>query len=271
MRGFDARIDSADGIARETIESLLDHGAKAGRWLRGLTLGVALIVGGWFAARSLPVRALFPDYATARGAQRTVTLADGSVLTIDTDAALDFDLGDDGRRVTLFQGQIRARVTPDTARPFVVETRDGTAMALGTAFTVRRDEDATIVTVLQSRVRACPTKAPESDCADLAPGDQVRMVSRNLEHLARVDPETAAIWAEGWLAADDRPVADILRELNRYRYQAVRFDPAALAGIRVSGSFPLRDPDRALRGILQSTGLRLSRSGDGDLLVYRGE
>ncbi|WP_313443485.1 hypothetical protein [Novosphingobium sp.] len=88
-----------------------------------------------------------------------------------------------------------------------------------------------------------------------------------LAHLGRIDPDAAAIWTEGWLAADDQPVAHVLLELNRYRKKPLRFDEGELAGVRVSGSFPLADTDRALQGILQSTGLRLTRVSDGELWV----
>lgn len=272
MRGLDAQIDSTGDIGREAIETVLEKRSRSGRWLGGLTMGiVALAAGGWMTAQSLTVRALFPDYETARGEQRTVTLADGSGLAIDTDAALDFDRSDGARTVTLFRGQLLARVAADRAHPFVVRTRDGTATALGTAFTVRRDDDATMITVLESRVRACPAQSASTDCADLLPGDRVRMAHGRLEHLGRVDPEAAGMWATGWLVADDQSVADVLLELNRYRERPVRFDPAELADVRVSGSFPLTDPDRALDGILRSTGLRLSRSGGDDPRVYHPE
>ncbi|MFT3968111.1 MAG: FecR domain-containing protein [Sphingobium sp.] len=270
MRGLDAQFDSTDDIGRETIETVLERRSRKDRWFGGLALGLLLLAGGgWLAAQSLTVRAWFPDYATARGEQRSVTLADGSGITIDTDAALDFRRDGVSRTVTLFRGQILARVAKDNARPFVVKTRDGTATARGTAFIVRRDDDATTITVLESHVRACPTKADPDDCADLSPGDQARMSNGRLARLGRVDPETAAIWAEGWLAADDLPVARVLLELNRYRRQPVRFDARELAGVRVSGSFPLADTDRALDGIVRSTGLRLSSGDDGAPVVSR--
>jgi transmembrane sensor len=271
MRGLDVQIGDADPIGREAIAKMLRPRSKSGRRIGGLALGLVLLVGcGWLSAQSLTVRAWFPDLETGRGEQRTVTLADGSGLTLDTDAALDFETDADRRHVTLFRGQILAHVARDATRPFVVETRHGTATALGTAFTVRQDENVTTVTVLESRVRACPATA-EGDCIDLQPGDRVRMGADGLERLGRVDPAAAGMWAEGWLAADDQPVVDVLTELNRYRQQPVRFETADLVGIRVSGSFPLADPNRALEGIVRSTGLTMSRSGDGSMLVRRAK
>jgi transmembrane sensor len=93
----------------------------------------------------------------------------------------------------------------------------------------------------------------------------------SLERLNRINPKTAGMWAKGWLVADDQPVARVLLELNRYLRQPVRFDAQELAAIRVSGSFPLADPDRALGGILQSTGLRMSSTTDDAPRVSRAK
>ena len=270
MRAFDTQIDSTDDIGRETIQSLLDARGRKTRRIGGAALGVFAIAGaGWMAMQSLAMRAWFPDYETALGEQRTVTLADGSGLTLDTAASLDFDRAGDRRTVTLFRGQVLARVARDVAHPFVVRTGDGTATALGTAFTVRKDKGATTVIVLESKVRVCPAEAEPPRCADLTPGDHARIDQGRVVRLGRIDPETAGAWAEGWLAADDQPVADVLEDLNRYRAQPIRFIDADLAGVRVSGSFPLSDTNRALDGIVQSTGLGLSRAQDGSPVVGR--
>nr|WP_168604926.1 FecR domain-containing protein [Novosphingobium sp. SG707] len=271
MRGLDVRFEGTDDIGREVIETMVERRSrKTGRW-GGLALGLLMLGGGWLAAQTMAVRAWFPDYETARGEQRRVTLADGSAITIDTDAALSFRRNHARRTITLFRGQILARVAKDKARPFIVETSDGSATAKGTAFVVRREGDATTVTVIESHVRACPAKASAADCADLSPGDRVRMTQGKLVRLGPIDPEEAAGWAQGWLAADDQPVVGVLRELNRYRAHPVGFDAAALSGVRVSGSYPLVDPDRALEGIVRSTGLRLSRAPDGAPIVSRAK
>lgn len=272
MRGLDAQFDSTDEIGRAAVERVLNRRSRNGGPFGGLAGGLLLLIGGgWLAAQSFTARGWFPDYQTARGEQRTIELPDGSSVTIDTDAALDYRSNGGGRTVTLFRGQIFARVAKDDARPFVVETRDGTAAARGTAFIVRRNYNSTIVTVVESRVSACPAKAQHERCADLGAGDRVSMAGGVLEHLEEVDPEIAASWAEGWLAVDDQPAANVLLELNRYRSQPVRFDADELIGVRVSGSFPLDDPDRAIEGIVRSTGLRLSHAPDGALAIARAK
>ncbi|CAN7599219.1 FecR domain-containing protein [Phenylobacterium sp. LjRoot219] len=153
MRAFDLTIDRTDAIGRETVRSVLAARTRRRRQVDGVAMALLLSAGaGWLLAPSFAVRGLLADYKTAPGEQRTVVMADGSRLTIDTNAALDTHLDRQRRTVTLFRGQVMAGVGHD-ARPFVVETPEGTATAMGTVFTVRREAAATTITVLESRVR----------------------------------------------------------------------------------------------------------------------
>jgi len=52
-------------------------------------------------------------------------------------------------------------------------------------------------------------------------------------------------WRDGVLRLDDRPLADLLRELRRYRAGVLRWQPA-LETLRVTGTFRLDDTDRVL-------------------------
>ncbi|MBR8657942.1 iron dicitrate transport regulator FecR, partial [Achromobacter sp. Marseille-Q0513] len=60
--------------------------------------------------------------------------------------------------------------------------------------------------------------------------------------------EDAASWSRGVLVADAWRLDDFLAELGRYRPGLLRCDPA-VADLRVSGVFPLRDTDRALHNL----------------------
>jgi transmembrane sensor len=186
-----------------------------------------------------------------------LALSDGR-LQLDTDSAVDVKSVDGGSHIALFRGRVLARVTPGHVAPFVVETPEGTASALGTAFVVERHDGSTLVTVIESHVRACARSS--GDCRDLAPGQRASIDRQRVSLLADVAPRSAATWSEGWLVADDRPVVEVLAELNRYRVVPARFDPARLAGVRVSGSFPLTDTDHALDGVARATGLALDRT-----------
>jgi transmembrane sensor len=69
---------------------------------------------------------------------------------------------------------------------------------------------------------------------------------------------TAASWEQGMLAVRDWRLADLVDELGRYRRGVLRCDPA-VAGLRVSGAFPLNDTDASLRLLEKTLPVRVSR------------
>ncbi len=268
MLKLDLDIERPDRAQRGAMDVLFKRKSVRARGIGILAMGACLLGCGWYASGSMAVRALFPDYVTGAGELRAVRLADGSTLNLDTKTSIGLSRLGGKRGVFLFDGRLLAHVAKDASHPFVVKTRDGTATALGTAFTVERRDDATLIVVLESRVRACAEGSGSDACVDLVPGDRASLRGGKVVRLGHVEPEAAGLWAEGWLAVDDRPVSEVLVELNRYRDVPVAFDRVSMSGVRVSGSFPLTDPDRALDGILRSTGLRAKQSG-GHIEVLR--
>ena len=62
---------------------------------------------------------------------------------------------------------------------------------------------------------------------------------------------SATTWENGMLLAQQMRLTDLLDELGRYRHGVLRCHDS-VAGLTVSGAFPLRDTDASLR-LLQET------------------
>lgn len=91
-------------------------------------------------------------YATAKGELQVQTLADGSLIQINTDSQLKVDFSDTVRAVRLMRGEAHFDVTRDPDRPFEVYAGKGMVKAVGTAFSVRLSQDYIKVTVSEGRV-----------------------------------------------------------------------------------------------------------------------
>jgi transmembrane sensor len=107
---------------------------------------------------------------TAMGEQRSVALADGSMLDLnsDSDARIAFTAGE--RRVVLAHGEARVTVAKDAQRPFFVSTPQVTVKTLGTVSTVRTVKKQTDVAVQQGRVAIlAPLIDPVPGAQPLAP------------------------------------------------------------------------------------------------------
>lgn len=271
MRAFDDRVDRAEDFERAALHAMLERNSSSYARRGGGLLGIALLVAfGWAGIRSDFARDYFPDYQTGRGELRTLALADGSEAVIDTNSAIGIDLDEGRREVRLISGQLFAKVAKGRRAPFVVKTAHGSATALGTAFAVRREQNYTLVTVIESHVRVCPgsTAANEKQCRILSAGERARVTSARVSTETPVDPSMAAMWSSGWLEADDEDVADVLAELSRYSRRPIRFDAASLEGVKITGSFPLRDIDRAIEGVGRTGNLQVRRSAQ-EILVTR--
>ena len=264
-----------DGFAREAarhgaVERAAAENVGARRRSR-ITLLVVLLGGSaamaaWTASRTPALRAAIADQRTTIGEVRNTTLAAGDVLTLDTDSAADIDPA--GRDIRLWRGAVMAEVRKGLPGSFVVRTGQGTARALGTTFSVSIEDDVSIVTVVESRVEACATGGNRA-CLSLGPGEVARLDATGAHRAAEVDPVLASTWSDGLLVAEDEPLETVLRTLNRYRADPILFDRAEIAGLRVTGSFPRTDTERALASLTSALPVRIDRSAEGVRLRRR--
>lgn len=207
------------------------------------------------------VRTRLADLRTAPGEVRALTLEDGTRIILDTRTALDLRYAATERRLRLIDGEVLIATAPDAApqpRPFVVETAHGIARPVGTRFTVRSGGARSTVAVYEGAVEVRPHRGG-GEALRLEHGQQASFSAAALEPVVAAD-ETRAAWSRGLLVVERWPLADFLRELNRYRGGVIRCDPA-VAGLVVSGTFPLADTGRVLDALPRALPVRVrSRS-----------
>lgn len=244
-------------IGQQAVRRAGDRALSRRRTLRLLT---ALLVGapsGWLALRTLPWDAPGAELTTAIGERRSLVLADGSQLVLNSDSALDVRFDEGIRRLHLRRGEVLVTTHADPVvprRPFVVSLAQGEVEALGTRFSVRRDEGLCQVAVFAHGVELRPQRGT---AVRLTAGQQAWFDAHGVQHRALVD-EDASLWTRGMLVAHDRPLAEVLAELGRYRPGLLRCDPA-IAGLRVSGALSLDDTDQALLALQRTLPIRVSR------------
>ncbi|MGH8570877.1 MAG: FecR family protein, partial [Gammaproteobacteria bacterium] len=215
------------------------------------------------------------DYHTASGEQRRVRLADGSTVLLNTDTALSLADTATTRRVVLDRGQARFTVAPDPRRPFEVVAGTVTVRALGTVFEVYRVSGVETRVMVQERaveIRLDGTTGAGAKTArrEIAAGQA--MAYRAGEPLGRpqaVDLARATAWQSGRLLLNDQRLAEAIAELNRYRRGAILITDGLLASLRVTGVFPLNDPEEALHAIETGLGLRTTRLSPWIVLLHR--
>ena len=218
------------------------------RWAAAAS--VLLVTGLW--ATQQPQ--FYADYYTAKGAQQELRLADGSQVWLDTGSAISSEFEAQWRRITLHEGEAYFQVAADATRPFEVQTPHGRVRALGTAFDIRVGEEESIVTVFEHAVRI-DTPAGLS-VERLEQGQQLRLDPSGPNAPSQARLSNTAAWRDHRMVFEERALADVVAELNRYRSGRIVILDPDLNSMHLTGVFDTRDPDQALDMIERSLSLR---------------
>jgi len=216
-------------------------------------------------------------FRTDVGQRSTVTLPDGSTVTLNTDTVVRTRADGEQRLVYLEKGQAYFKVAKDRRHPFVVTAAGRTITALGTAFDVRVDRGALKVVLVEGKVRvealsagpAATVRTPQGPVAALAPqpGQATEMVAGSQLvapddadwRLTRTDVVRETSWTRGQIIFDDEPLGAVVEELNRYSDKKMVVAGDGLAATPISGTFKPGD----LHGFAQALeGYRLARVED---------
>lgn len=192
-------------------------------------LAAMLGYGGW---QQAPV--LLADYHTSTGERRTITLEDGSKVTLNSASALSVNFSDSRRVVSLKAGE--ALFEPvDDPRPFVVDSGRDAVQGSGAVFSVRRQGASSSVVVARGEARL---------------GEQ-RLT-------ASADAQAQTAWQRGKLIFNARPLREVIAEMERYQHGRILISDKQLGALQVSGVFDLNDPEALLRNLEQRYALKVT-------------
>jgi transmembrane sensor len=255
----------------EVVPAAPARGAWLGRFSRW-RIAAALVLAcgaGWLTASLTPLsasQAPAQHYATAVGESKTLALADGTRVTLNTGTGVRARVGAGTREVWLDSGEAFFDVAHDSAHPFIVDAGRSRITVVGTRFSVRRDGANVSVVVAEGKVR-------------VAQGDKQVTLVRNDSLLATDDRivlsqktpvqlENLLGWREGRLMLDELTLAQAAAEFNRYnRRQLVIADPV-VATMVIGGSFAPTNVDGFARLLQQGFGLQV-RSGPDQIIISR--
>lgn len=224
--------------------------------MKALSLFIASGAAGWLTYEATPWRSWTADYRTEPGRQKTIQLADGGSVELNTDTAMDIRYDANTRLMRLHQGEIMVKTAQDipsgnqsTPRPFIVETPQGRIRALGTRFSVRSNEGMTHVAVFEHAVEITPHDQPELAML-IEAGQQADFSKIKISDTRDLERNQAA-WTHGMLVAVDWRLDDFLAELSRYKRGRIQCDPA-IADMKVTGAYRIDNTDLVLDSLTTS-------------------
>ena len=229
--------------AMETLDRSRFETRRPSRWWGAAGIAAAVLLGAVLIfPRSGDVpgvpAAIAPDvHATVVGEQRTVALADGSKVRLNTASRIEVLYSESVRQVTLSEGQALFDVARGP-RPFVVSAGGSETKALGTSFEVYLPGEGVRVTLVEGLVQVA---AGGAGPVLLSPGEQLSMQGGAVT-VARVDARQVTAWQGGMISFTDVTLEEAAAEMNRYSEIKLRIDER-LAGERLSGSFRAGDQE----------------------------
>jgi transmembrane sensor len=242
------RLGNAPSGAALTLETARRDRRNAVKAL-ALLLGVGVV--GW---QGYQRSGWNTDYATRVGERRKLTLADGTLLDLNTDSRVEICFDAEQRLIYLRQGEIQVETAKDP-RPLGVRTAEGYIRALGTRFSVRQEAGVSHVAVAAHAVQVQPNQSAHVVRVDAGQG--LSFSASDVGPLRPLAPDAQA-WTRGMLVSIDWRLSDVVSELARYR--PGHLGCAEQVGeLRLSGAFNLDDTDAALASLEHSLPVRARR------------
>jgi transmembrane sensor len=200
-------------------------------------------------------------HRTAQGEVKTIDLADGSRLELDTASEAQVHYSRREREIRLVRGRAAFTVAHGDARPFEVFAGQVKVRDIGTQFDVRHGADGIAVAVLDGEVEVAgkPDDAPVA----LRRGQRIGYAPDGAAGPVQVvDIDRYSAWREGKLVFQDRPLREVLEELGRYQPARLTVTAPRILDTQVSGIFPTDDLPQAMQTIAATLPIRLTRIGD---------
>jgi transmembrane sensor len=241
-------------LARRALLLSSQEGLSRRRAIKGLALLLSASAGAWLARDSEMVSRINADYATGVGEQRRVALTANLSFELNTRSAMNAQKTDHRWHLRLLSGE--ALIDTALNQALFIDTAQIRAQASSARFTVRQfDNGSTQLAVYRGSLQVNPTQA--STWASLQAGQLARfgpfgMIDQSALHAY------APAWSEGMIVANGQPLQAFLDELGRYRHGHLGCD-AALANLRVWGTYPLADSDRIIDAVAQTLKLDVQR------------
>lgn len=239
-------------------------------WLRyGAMAAAAIFVLAWLGRYLLtPRQTVWQAVSTVSGERTRLELPEGSSIILNANSTLRYpaDWAKATTRGVELHGEAYFAVSPQAGRQrdFIVQTRDGSVIVVGTRFAVYERGEGTRVTVEEGKVAV--TNALGAARAFLEPG-QFMQFHKNDNALTPSRRGGTGLgfyttWWQDYIKLEDTPFADIARRLEETYGVRVQVLDESLRQRKLSGAIENRDLNVIITALAKALGVPAQREGD---------
>jgi ferric-dicitrate binding protein FerR (iron transport regulator) len=184
-------------------------------------------------------------YTTEIGITKSVRLADGTTVLLNTNSEIRVQFSPWRRSVYLIRGEALFTVAHNQDWPFDVTAENVTTRDVGTAFDLRLTEDHELyLAVREGRVRvgsSAEFNVGDSDqLSRLAMVQAGGMAVASDGMIAVIPHRTAEVtrrlaWTQGQLVLNGQTLTQVVHEINRYNRDQIRISDVSIARLMMGG------------------------------------
>jgi transmembrane sensor len=235
-----AQLQTLGEVSRERLlAEFAPASVQPRRWWipAAAAAAVVLAVGGYVGWQAMAGAVSTQAYASAIATQQSVTLDDGTHVTLGGATRLSTHYSHGRREVELSEGEAYFEVVHDASRPFQVHAGNVTIEDIGTAFNIRRTGDYVTVAMAEGRARVSDAVGGNRNSLEAVAGQSVTYdPARAAMNVIASDPANAAAWRDARLEFDNEPLSVVVANINRYRAQPLRIADADLTSLTFTGT-----------------------------------
>jgi transmembrane sensor len=200
------------------------------------------------------------------GEQRTVTLLDGTRVSLNTDTRLIVQYDKHRRAVALKKGEALFEVARDAQRPFIVVAGGREVTALGTVFVVRNVADILAVTLVEGKISVSKGEGGQA-AQTLEPGQRLVFEKAVAPKIDQPEVEKVMAWRRGRIEMERTPLYSAATEMNRYSTIKLAIERPEAQVLPVTGSFRSGDVMSFADTLARACHLGMVRKKDGITLT----
>ncbi len=192
------------------------------------------------------------------------TLPDGSVITLNKNASLSysFPITAKKRLVKLDKGEVFFKVSPNKAKPFIIEAHDVTIEVVGTSFNVNHLETTTEVIVESGIVKV----SDDNKMVTLRKGQKAIVSSDGKITTQAVNDQLYNYFRTNRFTANNTPLSRIVEMLSKAYVVNIVIANPALADETLTTTIEFGSLDQNLQLIAETLNLKVVRSDSTILL-----
>ncbi|MEP0712276.1 MAG: FecR domain-containing protein [Algoriphagus sp.] len=190
-------------------------------------------------------------YSTNPGVKSTITLSDGSKVTLNAGTTISYvqNFAGESREIFL-EGEAFFEVAHDTIKPFIVHTEDIVTKALGTSFNIKANKSEKIaISLVTGKVEVKSQEVLEFQDY-LTPGEQVNTFAKgNSWEKGSFDKERVTAWMNQTIIFDETPLPEAIKILENWFGVTITVNHFKDQNLTLSGKFKNETLANILEGL----------------------